>query len=67
MTGVGLSPDGKRVIVGGGDGLVRLWNASSATIEQTWPAEKTSAVAMSPDGKWFAVADSALVKSWKLP
>ena len=67
VTGVGLTPDGKRVLVGGGDGLVRLWNAQSATVEQTWPAEKTSAVAVSADGRWFAVADSALVKLWKLP
>lgn len=67
VTGVGLSPDGKRVVVGGGDGLVRLWSAASATVEQTWPADKTSAVAISADGAWFAVADSALVKLWKLP
>ncbi len=67
VTGVGLTPDGQRVIVGGGDGLVRLWNAKTATVEQTWPADKTSALAVSPDGSWFAVADSALVKLWKLP
>ncbi len=67
ITGVGLTPDGKKVIVGGGDGLVRLWNAQSASVVQTWPTDQTSAVAVSADGTWFAVADAGLVKLWKLP
>ncbi len=67
VTGVGLLPDGKRVIVGAGDGLVRLWNVQQAAVVRSWSAEKNSAVTVSADGTWFAVADSALVKLWKVP
>lgn len=67
VTGVGLTPDGKRAVVGGGDGLVRLWSLEPAAVIQSWPANASSALAVSADGKWFAVADSGLVKLWKLP
>jgi WD40 repeat protein len=67
VTSVALLPDGKRVVVGGGDGLVRLWSVEKAAVLQTWPADKNNAVAVSPDGQWLAVSDSALVKLWKLP
>ncbi len=66
VTSVGLLPDGKRAIVGGGDGLVRLWNIEKAAVEQIWPSESTT-VAVSADGVWLAVADSGLVKLWKVP
>ncbi len=66
VTSVALLPDGKRAIVGGGDGLVRLWNIGKAAVEQTWPSDNTT-VAVSADGVWLAVADSALVKLWKVP
>lgn len=66
VTSVALLPDGKRAIVGCGDGLVRMWNVEKAAVLQTWPAEATS-VAVSPDGVWLAVADSGLVKLWKVP
>lgn len=67
VTGVALTPDGKHVLVGGADGLVRLWSVEKAAVVQTWPADKSSAVAISADGLWLAVADSGLVKLWKLP
>lgn len=67
VTGVGLLPDGKRVIVGAADGLVRLWNVEQSAVVQSWSAEKNSAVTVSADGAWFAVADSGLVKLWKVP
>lgn len=67
VTGVGVLPDGKRVVVGGGDGLVRLWSVEKAAVLQTWPSDKNSSVAVSADGVWLAVADSGLVKLWKLP
>lgn len=67
VTGVALLPDGKRAVVGGGDGLVRLWSLEKAEVLLTWPADKSSAVAVSADGAWLAVADSTLVKLWKLP
>jgi WD40 repeat protein len=67
VTGVGVLPDGKRVVSGGRDGLVRLWSVEKAATVQLWSAEKNSALAVSADGLWLAVADSALVKLWKLP
>ncbi len=67
VTGVALTPDGKRVVVGGGDGVVRLWNVETSAVLQTWLADKSSAVAVSPDAKWLAVLDQGLVKLWKLP
>jgi WD40 repeat protein len=67
VNGVAILPDGKRVIVACADGLVRLWSVEKAAVIQTWPSDKNSAVSVSPDGLWLAVADSALVKLWKLP
>ena len=67
VTSVALLPDGKRVVVGGGDGLVRLWSVEKTVVVQTWPADQNNAVAVSADGAWLAVSDSALVKLWKLP
>lgn len=67
VTGVALTPDGQRLVAGGGDGLLRLWSVEKNAVLHTWPAEKNSAVAISADGVWVAVADSGLVKLWKLP
>lgn len=67
ITGVALTPDGKRVAVSGADGLLRLWSVEKASLLTTWPADKTAAVAISHDGAWVAVADSTVVKLWKLP
>lgn len=67
VTGVGVLPDGKRVVTGAADGLVRLWSVEKAAVVQTWNAEKNNAVAVSADGAWLAVADSSLVKLWKVP
>lgn len=67
VTSVSVVPDGKRVVSGGGDGLVRLWSVEKSAVLQTWTAEKNNAVAVSADGAWLAVADSAIVKLWKLP
>jgi WD40 repeat protein len=69
VTGVGVLPDGpagKRVVSGGRDGLVRLWSVEKSAVVQVWSAEKNSAVFVSADGLWLAVADSALVKLWRL-
>lgn len=67
ITGVALTPDGKRVAVSGADGLLRLWSVEKASLLATWPADKTAAVAISNDGAWVAVADSTVIKLWKLP
>lgn len=67
VTGTAFAPDGKRLVVGGGDGLVRLWNIEKSEVVQSWLADKNSAVTISGDGQWLAVADSALIKLWKMP
>ena len=67
VTSVAVLPDGKRVASGATDGLVRLWSVEKSAVLQTFSAEKNSAVTVSADGGWLAVADSALVKLWKLP
>lgn len=64
VTGVAVAPDGKRVLVAGADGQVRLWDRTPA-VQKTWQAERANAVAFSPDGAWIAVADRAVVKLWK--
>ncbi len=67
LTGVGVLPDGKRVVTSAADGVVRLWSVETAKVTQTWPADKNTGLAVSPDGAWVAVLDSGLVKLWKLP
>ena len=67
VTGVAMLPDGKQLVSASADGLVRLWSVEKSAVVRTWSAEKNSAVAVSADGAWVAVADSSLVKLWKLP
>ncbi|OGS14019.1 MAG: hypothetical protein A3J70_14660 [Elusimicrobia bacterium RIFCSPHIGHO2_02_FULL_61_10] len=66
-----ISPDGKRVATGGGDGAVRLWNLQGA---QKKPLKEfldheasVDALAFSPDGKTLASGSRDMtVKIWKL-
>ncbi|MFO0596919.1 MAG: hypothetical protein U0228_16510 [Myxococcaceae bacterium] len=64
VTGCAVLPDGKRVLVGGADGVVRLYDEKGA-ITQRWPSERNTGLVASPDGTWFAVMDQALIKLWK--
>ena len=51
---VGFSPDGRRVVSGGDDHTLRLWNAKPANPSvPRWPATPTAvnSVAFSPDGR----------------
>ncbi|MBL8913673.1 MAG: hypothetical protein JNM17_23430 [Archangium sp.] len=66
VTGVALSRDGKRVLVGGGDGVVRLYQVGTEGAAKRWPAEKNQNVILSSDDAWFAVIDSTVIKLWKL-
>lgn len=67
ISGVAVSPDGKKVLVGGTDGVLRLWTVESGAITTSWPVDKSAAVAISGEGTWLAVTDSTLVKLWKTP
>ncbi len=55
-----VSPDGKHLVVGGGDGQLRLWALSGKMeeIPRRFPSGKEPiyAVAFSPDGKHIASA-----------
>ncbi|MFZ5439112.1 MAG: WD40 repeat domain-containing protein [Myxococcota bacterium] len=65
VTGVALSPDGKRALVGGGDGLVRLWELDGPRVERVFDVERSAGVAWARAGGWIAVIDRSLVKLWK--
>lgn len=61
-----LTANGKRVIAGCADGVVRAWDVGSDVVAARWPAERNTAVLLSPDETWLAVLDQGLIKLWKL-
>ncbi|HEY2840575.1 MAG TPA: serine/threonine-protein kinase [Pirellulales bacterium] len=50
------SPDGRLLATAGEDGVLRLWNPTSGTLERSWQAHPAgiNGIAFSPDGKWLA-------------
>ncbi len=72
VTGVlAFRPDGRTLITGGGDHLIRSWDIEPAEprqkIEPIGPIGGMRAVAFSPDGKTLAVGgDDELVRLWDL-
>ena len=78
-----FSSDGRRVLTAGADGAVRIWDVAADPADPPPPAadeipqldarkvlreaRKPRALAVSPDGKWIAVASQRKVVVWRLP
>jgi WD40 repeat protein len=62
-------PDGNRVVSGGADGSVRVWDLSSRRAIHVFPGRGDSVhcVAVSPDGRWLATGDAGGdLRLWEL-
>jgi WD40 repeat protein/tetratricopeptide (TPR) repeat protein len=67
ISSVAFSPDGKRIITGGMDGLVKVWDAQTGKqLRSLKHASHVRSVAFSPDGKWIAsgAGGPCVVKVW---
>jgi hypothetical protein len=62
---VGYSPDGKRLVSGGGDGTPKVWGARAEEVLTLKGAAERVSVAFSPDGKRISGMDrSGKVVTW---
>jgi tRNA A-37 threonylcarbamoyl transferase component Bud32 len=64
-----LSPDGRRLLAGSGDGILRLWELEPGI--QQWqfsgPKRPVLSVAFAPDGRnLISVADDGIVRHWQM-
>jgi WD40 repeat protein len=61
LSRVVFSPDGKYIVVGGGDGRISWWNVTTGRVEFSVPfaGGTITRLAFSPDGKHLAVAGQA--------
>ena len=62
-----IPPDGSEVLAGGADGAAHVWRWRSGKLVGTLrtPAESVRGVAVSPDGKLFAVGGGRAVRIWR--
>jgi len=57
INSIDWSPDGSRIVTGGYDGNIKIWNGETANLEKTIPYENVViSVAWSPNGQLIAAA-----------
>lgn len=56
VVALAVSPDGQRIITGGCDGPIRIWDAATGGALATWQGHtgQVNTLAFSPDGRWIA-------------
>jgi WD40 repeat protein len=67
VSAVTISPDGKRIISGGNDKIVKVWNFNTGKNVRNFTGhlESILSVAISPNGKFIASGSrSEVVKIW---
>jgi WD40 repeat protein/tetratricopeptide (TPR) repeat protein len=67
ISSVAFSPDGKRIVTGGMDGLVKVWDAQTGKeLKSLKHATHVRSVVFSPDSKWIAsgAGGPCVVKVW---
>jgi WD40 repeat protein len=67
---IALSPDGKRVVIGSGDGAVRLWDIDTAEVIATWTGHTASVNSLCWNGDRRRVVscayDDGTVRVWNV-
>ena len=67
ITGLAFSPDGRRLVTGDGENLIRMWDVETGNLALTLTGHKgeVCAIAFSPDGRWFVSAShDRTLKIW---
>lgn len=67
VASIAVSADGTRAATSGEDRQVRVYSMPDKKLLATYPTERRGFLALSADGKTLAVADTVLIKVWKLP
>ena len=65
MTAAAFNPKGNRVVTGGADSTIRVWDAETANelAVLRWHGETINKVQFSPDGQWIlSASDDGTVK-----
>jgi WD40 repeat protein len=69
IRGLDFTPDGTQLVSCGDDHRTRFWDVASGKLLGSLPdsANKLVGLAISPDGKLLALADTRFVTLWRLP